>query len=385
MRIAIVSSYYPWPPSAGGVETIVRNVSAQLVKRGHEVYVVTTPFDVTTMKQVSEYGVEEKDGVILYKLRPGKLKIGYARFIKNLKEVIKEIKPELVHAHNLHPHLLQLALWKEEIGYKLVSELHHPAIELDFLVQNLAMPFAIQALRLLSKNIDAFIAHTELEKEWLESKGIRSKKIFLVRFPTIPQELLNYNIQVETLGDVLYLGRIVYRKGIHVLIKALSIVKPNLEEIKATVAGPADQQYLNYLVKLVQKYNLKNSISFVGFVKEQEKYRFIRSHKILVLPSLKEYTGGVLLEAQALGVPVIATRVGAVPEMIIDHQTGLLVEPNNEVKLAKAIEWLLTNKSLYQYYSRKAKEFVKDFTTEESVEKLERFYYDITNNTISNI
>ncbi|MCC6004682.1 MAG: glycosyltransferase family 4 protein [Thermofilum sp.] len=380
MKIAVVCSYYPWPPSVGGVETIVRNVSTQLVKRGHEVYVVTTPFDVTTMKQVSEYGIEEKYGVIVYKLRPGKLKIGYARFIKNLKEVIKDIKPELVHAHSLHPHLLQLALWKEEIGYKLVAELHHPAIELDFLVQNLAMPFAIQALKLLSKNIDAFIVHTKLEKEWLKTKGICNKKIFLIRFPTIPQELLNYNIQVENLGDVLYLGRIVYRKGIHILIKALSIVKPHLEGIKATIAGPADQQYLNYLIELVEKYNLKNNISFIGFVKEEEKHRFIRSHKIFVLPSLKEYTPCVLLEAQALGVPVIATRVGAVPEMIIDRETGLLVEPNNEVELAKAIEWLLTNKTPYQYFSRKAREFVKDFTTEETVEKLERLYYDIISN-----
>jgi len=379
MRIAIVCSYYPWPPSVGGVETIVRNVSMQLVKRGHEVYVVTTPFDVTTMKQVSEYGIEEKNGVIVYKLRPGKLKIGYARFIKNLKEVIEKIKPELVHAHNLHPHLLQLALWKEEIGYKLVAELHHPAIELDFFVQRLAMPFAILALKLVNKNIDAFIAHTKLEKEWLKTKGICNKKIFLIRFPTISQELLNYNIQVENLGDVLYLGRIVYRKGIHILIKALSIVKPHLEGFKATIAGPADQQYLKYLVELVEKLNLKDNVSFIGFVKEEEKYKLIKSHKTLVLPSLKEYTGGVLLEAQALGVPVIATRVGAVPEMMIDRETGLLVDPNNEVELAKAIKSLLNDKILYQFFSNRAKEFAKNFTTEKTVEKLERLYCNIIN------
>lgn len=113
MRIAIVCSYYPWPPSVGGVETIVRNVSIKLARRGHEVHVITTPFDVTTMKQVSDYGVEERNGVIIHKLKPGGIRIGYARVLKGLKEAIERIRPEIVHSHNLHPHLFQLAIWKK--------------------------------------------------------------------------------------------------------------------------------------------------------------------------------------------------------------------------------------------------------------------------------
>ena len=141
MRVAIVCSYYPWPPSVGGVETIVRNVSMELAKRGHEVYVVTTPFDVTTMRQVSTYGVEERDGVIIYKLKAGRLRVGYARLLKELKETLKEIRPEIVHEHNLHPHLFQLAKWKDDYDYKLVAELHHPAVNLDFFTQKILLPF----------------------------------------------------------------------------------------------------------------------------------------------------------------------------------------------------------------------------------------------------
>jgi len=115
MRIAYVCSYYPWPPSFGGVETIVRTVAIGLSRKGHEVNVVTTPFDVTTGKQVSSYGVEEKDGVTIFKLRPGEIKAGYARSIKGLREIIERIDPDIVHAHNLHPHLFQLALWKKKL------------------------------------------------------------------------------------------------------------------------------------------------------------------------------------------------------------------------------------------------------------------------------
>jgi glycosyltransferase involved in cell wall biosynthesis len=377
IRIAIVCPYYPWPPSFGGVETIVRSVSTEFAKRGHEVYVITTPFDVTTMKQVAEYGVEERDGVTIYNLKPGKLKLGYARLLKNLRKVIKEIEPDIIHEHNLHPHLIQLALWRGSIKYRLIAELHHPAVNPDFLMQKLAMPFAVLALKLISKDVDVFIAHTLIEKDWLRSKGIPDEKISLIRFPAIPERLLSIDIQTEMLGDVLYLGRIVPKKGVHILIKALKILKQLLGNFKVTIAGPAELGYLEELKNLVERFNLKNNIIFLGMIKEEEKYTLIKSHKVLVLPSLKEYTGGVLLEAQALGVPVIATKVGAVPEMLIENETGLLVKPNNEFELAKAIETLLSDSMMYQSFSRKAREFAKNFTVEKAVENLGKVYYNV--------
>jgi len=375
MRIAIVCSYYPWPPSVGGVETIVRNVSTELARRGHEVHVVTTPFDVTTRRQISDYGVEERDGVTIHKLKPGRIRVGYARVLEELKETMEEIRPEIVHEHNLHPHLFQLAKWKDEFGYRLLAELHHPAVELDFLIQRLVMPFAIAGLKHISEAIDVFVAHTALEREWLTLKGIPNGKVALVRFPAIPSELLNYKVYPKSLGEIAYLGRIVHRKGLHILLKALSIVKQNFSEIKANIAGPSDPQYLESLKMLIKRLELEGNVSFIGIVKEEKKYEFIKSHKILVLPSIKEYTPGVLLEAQALGVPVIATRVGAVPEIVVDGRTGILVEPGDELELAKAIEVLIENHELRKRFSLNAREFVKNFTFEVTVDKLEALYH----------
>jgi len=379
MKIAIVCSYYPWPPSVGGVETIVRNVSMELAKRGHEVHVVTTPFDVTTGRQVSDYGVEERDGIIVHKLKPGKVKIGYARLLKGLKEAIEKIKPEIVHEHNLHPHLFQLAGWKSEVGYRLFAELHHPAVELDFLIQRLMMPFAVAGLKCIGRAVDAFVVHTVLERRWLTSKGIPNNNVKLVRFPTIPSELTSYEESSTSLGDIAYLGRIVHRKGLHVLLNALSIVKHQLGEFKANIAGPQDPHYLESLKMLIKRLSLEDNVSFMGIVDEGKKYEFIKSHKIFVLPSLKEYTGGVLLEAQALGVPVIATRVGAVPEMMINGETGLLVKPGDELELAKAVEILIRDEELRKHFSLNAKEFAKNFVLERQVDKLEALYREVLN------
>ena len=380
MRIAIVCSYYPWPPSVGGVETIVRIVSTELAKRGHEVHVVTTPFSVTPNEQVADYGIEEKDGVIIHKLRPGRFKIGYARALKGLKEEIERIKPEIVHSHNLHPHLFQLAKWKNKLGYKLVAELHHPAIILDFFIQKLLMPLATMMVKNSCEAVDAFIAHTNLEREWLNSKGIHRSKIALVRFPAIPSGLMDDKINSENVGDIIYLGRIAPRKGLHILIEALHEVKETFNHgVRATIAGPSDLDYLSRLTKLVKRLEVGDNITFKGFVTEEEKYRLIKSHKVLALPSLKDYHPIVLLEAQALGVPVIATKVGAVPEMLIDGETGLLVKPNDEHELAKAIKTLLKDEELRKQFSTRAREFVRGFAIEKAVERLEGIYYAIFN------
>lgn len=100
MRIAIVCTYYPFPPSVGGVETIVRNITIELARRGHEVHVVASNLDVTIQKPITEFGVEERGVFIVHKLKPSSFRIGYARILKGLKETIAKIKPDILHAHN---------------------------------------------------------------------------------------------------------------------------------------------------------------------------------------------------------------------------------------------------------------------------------------------
>jgi len=374
MHIAIICSYYPWPPSVGGVETIVRNVSIELAMRGHDVYVITTPFDVTTMKQVSAYGVEERDGVIVYKLKPGKLRIGYARSLKGLKGVLRKIKPEVVHEHNLHPHLFQLTKWKDDYGYKLVAELHHPAANLDFLIQKVLLPFITYWLKKESSSIDVFLAHTKLEKRWLMSKGIKENSIKVIELPFISSKLFSYQPKKPSNRNrLLYVGRIVPKKGLHILLRALSLVN----DAELVIAGPYETQYFEKLRKLLAKLKLEDQVKFEGKVTEEEKIDLMSNCSFLVCPTLADYHPIVLLEAQALGVPVIATRVGAIPEMVINGETGLLVEPNNELELAKAMETLLNDDALRLSFSRKAREFAKNFTVEKAVDKLEILYRDV--------
>jgi glycosyltransferase involved in cell wall biosynthesis len=375
LRIALVSSYYPWPPSIGGVETIVRHVSTELALRGHEVHVLTSPFDVTSGRQVAEYGIEETDQVTVHKLKPGKLKLGYARFLQDLECEILKIKPDVVHSHCLHPHLFQTAKWKHKMNYKLLAELHHPAVELDHLSAKLVFSGVVRQLVRSSKNIDSIIAHTNLEAQWLIDKGIDSSKLHKLQFPAIPIYLFNAkSITSPKNNSLVFVGRVTWRKGLHVLIKALPLLMADVENIKLSVIGPKDDSYAICVKDLINKFKLNDHVEIKGILSEQEKIALIASNQLLVLPSLNDYTPNVVLEAQVLGVPVVASDVGAVSELVVNKETGLLVAPDDPAQLAEALKTILLDDALREKMSTQAKEHAKKFALKNTVRELEELY-----------
>ncbi|MBI4489223.1 MAG: glycosyltransferase family 4 protein, partial [Deltaproteobacteria bacterium] len=99
---------------------------------------------------------------------------------------------------------------------------------------------------------------------------------------------------------------------------------------------------------------------------------------IFILPSLYEGLGVAALEAMAAGKPVIASRVGGLPELVDDQVTGLLVPPKDSWALARSISQLLSQKGLVQEMGTRASERVQQhFTMEQMARKNEEFYYEI--------
>jgi glycosyltransferase involved in cell wall biosynthesis len=374
LKIAIICSYYPWPPSIGGVETIVRNVSTELVNRGHDVYVITSPFDVTSALQIAPYGIEQRDGVQVHRLKPAKFKIGYARFLTGLHEVLCNINPDVVHVHNMHPHLFQVIKWKDELNYKVIAELHHPVVELDHFSARIVFPVVINHLVHLSDKINVFIAHTDHEAQWLIKKGVSEHKVSKLRFPAVPSHLFDLPLTVPQNNGLVFVGRLTWRKGVHVLIKALSLISADVGNLKLTIIGPRNAEYAMQVERLININGLNDFVQIQGVISEQEKISLIAKNKLLVLPSLKDYTPNVLLEAQALGIPVVASNVGAVPELLLDGETGLLVTPDDSAKLAEALRSLLLNDELRTKMSLKAKDFSKTFALDRVVSNLEQVY-----------
>jgi len=159
---------------------------------------------------------------------------------------------------------------------------------------------------------------------------------------------------------MLYVGRLSPEKGIHVLLEAFIIVARKCPGARLVIVGPEgaapidfivniswdehvrqlatfyEESYLSWLKRQLPA-DVVERITFTGFVSNDQLYKYYGQADILINPSLSESFGRSLIEAMAAGLPVVASRVGGMPEIIEEGKTGLLVDSNNTEMLAKAI------------------------------------------------
>jgi len=338
MRIAIVTPFYK--PSIGGVEYIVYHTARELSKRGFEVNVVTTTHD-NRWRRIASPGTSIEEGIYVHRLEPSHPRVGYATIMRGLKEVLAEIKPDIVHCHNLHPHLFQSMKWKNKLGYRLVAQLHFPiATGIDHLSARLLFRLVMWNLVKGQQRVDAFIAHTYMEKEWLVNEGIEENSVRIVRFPGVPDELLEYrpkndiHEKFSASTVITYISRIHPRKGQHLLVEATTHLKHYLRDFKVYIAGPpSDLKYLRELYQLVDKLNLSRNVVIDSRpLSEEEKLDAIGSSDVFACTTLRDIHPIVILEALALKTPVVATDVGAIPEML--NPTTIIEEYPETVQFA---------------------------------------------------
>jgi len=173
---------------------------------------------------------------------------------------------------------------------------------------------------------------------------------------------------------IFFVGRLVYYKGIEVLIRAMENIDAQLL-IGGT--GPLEEDLKN----LVDSLDLNDNIKFLGFIKDEDLSAYYHASEFFVLPSVapSEAFGIVQLEAQACGKPVISTNLPTgVPYANKDQKTGIVVEPNSVKELNNAIQKLLKDDSLRKKLGQNAKERVNNkFTIKKMGEAYLNLYNDL--------
>jgi glycosyltransferase involved in cell wall biosynthesis len=159
----------------------------------------------------------------------------------------------------------------------------------------------------------------------------------------VPEYGLPESIQHSRAPNILFLGEVGPRKGVDILLGALALLNKTHPEWSAVVAGngavdDARQQ--------CAALNLSSRVQFTGWVNEAAVDALLGAADIFVLPSRAENQPVSILEAMARGLPVVSTRVGAIPEQVIDGETGLLVDAANVDGLATALSALLDDQDL---------------------------------------
>jgi glycosyltransferase involved in cell wall biosynthesis len=139
-------------------------------------------------------------------------------------------------------------------------------------------------------------------------------------------------------------GMLIYLKGIQYLIRAMPVVLQKQPQVKLVIAGQGEEE--QNLRSLAQELGITEQLLFTGHLDQSMLAAYMKNCLAIVLPSLTEGLPRVVIEAQLLGKPVIASRVGGIPEIITDGETGLVVEPEDWQALAQAMVKILEDPAL---------------------------------------
>lgn len=173
--------------------------------------------------------------------------------------------------------------------------------------------------------------------------------------------------EVRDRAEIVYAGVLIPRKGVHHLIYAFGQVAPGFPEAKLLIIGREENPaYAAELKREVAQLGLSARVAFVGEMPQAELATRMRDGAVFVLPSCSEGLGRVVFESMALGLPVIASRVGGIPDIIEEGVTGFLVPPGDEPALADRLRWILAHPQEARSMGKLAEEFARSFFSTEA-------------------
>ncbi len=175
------------------------------------------------------------------------------------------------------------------------------------------------------------------------------------------------------LSNILYTGRLDYRKGLTDLIKSAKFVLNEYPDVSFLLAG--DGNLRPNLERLVKKEGLEKNFSFLGYINQEKLIEHYQRDTINVLPSYMEGLPTTVLEAMACEMPVVATDVSGTNEAVIDSINGILIPPKNPEKLANALLKLLNDENLRRNMGKNGRNYIeRKFTWDKIAKNIVRSY-----------
>lgn len=293
--------------------------------------------------------------------------------VQQLRTCILEKQPALICCHGYRPLALSLLA---KIGTKIPII----AFSRGHTSENLKIRIFEFLERKLYTFADKIIAVSQGYAEGLKKHGIEAKRIEVILNAINPDKFSSSIEKSEQTrrelgfanGDFLIAtaGRLSPEKAQGDLIKAFAQLYNKHNHVRLVLCGngPLREQLERQSVELKCP-----AVHFLGHRNDLDN--LMPAFDLFVLPSLTEGLPNVLLEAASCHIPIVATRVGGVPEVITDGESGLLVEPANVAQLAKAMDQYVANPELRTRYSNVAYvEIVKKFGFAEQTLRLENLY-----------
>jgi glycogen(starch) synthase len=223
---------------------------------------------------------------------------------------------------------------------------------------------------------DAIIAITHRLHRCLLHDGVDPLSLYTI-FPGINRDLFRGPFHDELGGirrpRILFVGRMTPQKGVHTLMAAFQL----LGNPAAQLVFVGDGSERGRLERRAQELMLDHRVHFLGFVAHDRIPGVLAGADVLVLPSLYEELGSILLESMQLGLPVVASRTGGTPDVISDGETGLLVPPGDASALASALDKILADARLRTWLGNNARHRGKEYDWEVVAHRVLGVYNDV--------
>lgn len=385
MKIAQVLLRYDAP---GGVETFVRETSARLRTPSNEVRVFASDLYDEGNWTLHDHPARTVDGIsverfhVTREILPGIT----MPILPGLSAGLARWRPDVIHAHShRYGHLLQSSLAAGIISAPLVVSTHfHPAAEDEgtFKKTMLRGQDHLFGLTVYSR-ADAVIVETENEKRQV-GEFVARRKIRIVppgisweRWKELPTpEAARLRLGLPS-RYILFAGRLAPNKGLPDLLEAWSGLGPG-ERLPLVLVGK-DWGVQGELEARARELGVEKEIRFLGNLASLDEYvAAFAGASLFVLPSQYEAFGLVLLEAMAASLPIVATRVGGIPEAVREDETARLVPYANVWELRRAIREFVQDPELAVRIGRAGRRHVEDhFSWERTAAALLSIYEEI--------
>ena len=368
MKILMLTWEYP-PRIVGGIARVVHDLSKRLIKDGHDVTVVTyrdgdTPY-YENDKGVEVYRVDN------YMIRPNNfidwiMQLNFNMVAKASEIIAKEGKFDVIHAHDWLVANAAKTL-KHAYDIPLVSTIHATESGRNSGIHDDTQRYINDTEWMLTYESTEVIVNSNFMKGHVQGLfGLPFDKI-----DVIPNgiNLTNFNgierdyefrrqYALDNEKIILYMGRLVYEKGIQHLIAAMPKILNGYHDAKLVIAGKGGM--MDELKAEAKAMGIENKIYFTGYLNAKQVQKMYKCADIAVFPSTYEPFGIVALEAMLAGVPTVVSDVGGLNEIVEHGVTGMKSYAGNANSIADSILALLYDHQLAANVSKNAKAKVKE-------------------------
>jgi glycosyltransferase involved in cell wall biosynthesis len=288
-----------------------------------------------------------------------------------LSRIVKQLKPDIIHAHDPH------AVAMSALALSMSTQPRKPPLiaarRVDFHLKGNALS------RWKYRQVDCFVCASDAIRQMLIGDGVAPSRTVTVH-EGIDIERVDAAEPANLHGEfwlphhapiVGNVAALVGHKGQKHLIEAARLVLPQLPDARFIIAGEGELRPA--LERQIKDHHLEKHVLLAGF--RPDVLSLHKAFDIFVMSSVTEGLGTSLLDAMAAGKPIVATRTGGIPEVVVDGETGLLVPPRDEEALAGAIVRLLKDANLRRAMGEAGRTRARDlFSVERMVQNTLNVY-----------